>query len=196
QRRTHFRCTADLTRGPLTSPPLPAGIPASFSVPAFLQPPAVLPKVRDIYENWLFHGPIFQGISTVDAMGSNGITGTLRIKGAAECLKDAGGNEWVVGPVLLDSAMQLAGVWARHFLDITVLPAGLKSLNRLSPVIGREFRAIVSIPKEIEHGEMRCDLAVYDEHGAMVILVEGLGGIASKSFNRLASQPKALRTVR
>lgn len=196
QRRTHFRCTADLTRGPLTCPPLPAGIPASFSAPAFLKPPAVLPKVRDIYDSWLFHGPIFQGVSTVDAMGSNGITGTLRIKGAAECLKNAGGNEWVVGPVLLDSAMQLAGVWARHYLDITVLPAGLKSLYRLGPVIGREFRAIVSIPREIEHGEMRCDLAIYDEHGAMVILVEGLGGIASKSFNRLASQPKALRTVR
>jgi NAD(P)-dependent dehydrogenase (short-subunit alcohol dehydrogenase family) len=196
QRRTHFRCTADLTRGAPTSPLLPGGIPDSFALPAFLQPPAVLPKVRDIYENWLFHGPLFQGISTVDAMGSNGITGTLRVKGAAECLQDAGGHEWVVGPMLLDSAMQLAGVWARHYLDITVLPAGLKSLNRLSPVSGREFRAIVSIPKEIEHGEMRCDLAVYDERGTMVILVEGLAGIASKSFNRLASQPKALRTVR
>jgi hypothetical protein len=38
-------------------------------------------------------------------------------------------------------------------------------------------------------GNMLCDLAIYDEAGRLALLVEGLGGIASKAFNRFSSSP-------
>jgi hypothetical protein len=36
--------------------------------------------------------------------------------------------------------------------------------------------------------ELLCDLAIYDENGKIAVIVEGLGGIASKAFNRFSSQ--------
>ncbi len=61
-----------------------------------LHPPAL--DIADIYrKKWLFHGPQFQGIKRINAMGSNGINGTL-------VMKPAKGS-------LLDNAGQLYGYW-------------------------------------------------------------------------------------
>jgi hypothetical protein len=38
-----------------------------------------------------------------------------------------------------------------------------------------------------------CDLAIYNENGELAVVVEGLGGIASKTFNRFASSPAGAR---
>ena len=36
------------------------------------------PSPNDIFGNWLFHGPIFQGIKDIHALGSSGILGTVQ----------------------------------------------------------------------------------------------------------------------
>ena len=91
--------------------------------------------------------------------------------------------------------MQLAGVWARHFLDITVLPSGFKRLRLLSPLVGDLFAVQIVMPDNLEEGELMCDLVVYDG-GKPALVVEGLSGIGSKSFNRFAGQARELRPVR
>ncbi len=154
-----------------------------------------VPSVADAYKNWLFHGPIFQGVRTIELMGSNGIRGTVSASVPAKCLRSPGADSWAVDPILLDSSMQLAGIWARHFLDITVLPSGFRKLHLLGPLNGKVLRAQINVPPALHEGELICDLVLYSD-GKPVLVVEGLAGIGSKSFNRFAGAARELGPVR
>ncbi len=148
------------------------------------------PGVDFIYDNWLFHGPLFQGIELVESIGQNGISGNLKACAIEKCLKESGKDSWLLDPMLLDSAMQLAGVWARHYMDITVLPTGFQSLKVFRSPKESNYIAEVRIPDESKNGQLLCDLAIYSKKGELLILMEGLGGSGSKSLNRLAVRQK------
>ncbi len=169
-------------------------VPVAFQAPTLEQAEATPPTVKHIYTNYMFHGPAFQGITGLSALGIDGIVGSLAPSAPAECLQTPGATEWVIDPILFDSAMQLAGVWARHYLDITVLPTGFKALHYFKAPLGTTFTGRVFIPPDTGKTELLCDLAIYNEQNQLVMVVEGLGGIGNKSLNRFASQPKALRS--
>ncbi|MBS1953618.1 MAG: SDR family NAD(P)-dependent oxidoreductase [Cyanobacteria bacterium SZAS-4] len=155
------------------------------------------PSPKDIYGNWLFHGPIFQGIRDIHALGSSGILGTVQAAEETTCFSETNGDKWIIDPVLFDSSMQLAGVWARHNLDITVLPTGFRTLHILGKIqSGEELFGRIFINPGATARELTCELAIYRKNGEMVMLVEGLGGVGSKSLNRLASQASPLGTTK
>ncbi|RTL41028.1 MAG: SDR family NAD(P)-dependent oxidoreductase [Candidatus Melainabacteria bacterium] len=156
-----------------------------------------VPATKDIYGNWLFHGPIFQGIKDIRALGSTGILGTVQAADERTCFAETNGDNWIIDPVLFDSSMQLAGVWARQHLDITVLPTGFRTLHLLGKIrSGEELYGRIFINPGASARELTCELAIYRKNGEMVMLVEGLGGVGSKSLNRLASQASPLGTTK
>jgi hypothetical protein len=156
-----------------------------------------VPSPSDIYGSWLFHGPIFQGIKDIHTLGSSGILGTVQAAEESTCFAETNGDKWVIDPVLFDSSMQLAGVWARHNLDITVLPTGFRTLHILGTIqSGEELYGRIFINPGATARELTCELAIYRKNGEMVMLVEGLGGVGSKSLNRLASQASPLGTIK
>lgn len=181
-----------IARAVLSRRDVPAKLPADslftteFVPSVFIDEESDLPTVDFIYDNWMFHGPLFQGISNIHALGKNGISGKLKSTPINQALKESGKESWLIDPLLMDSAMQLAGIWARHYMDITVLPVGFKTLHLFSSPVGKNFNATVKVPNESKNGELLCDLAVYDEVGRLIMLIEGLGGTGSKSLNRLA----------
>jgi acyl transferase domain-containing protein/NAD(P)H-dependent flavin oxidoreductase YrpB (nitropropane dioxygenase family) len=156
-----------------------------------------VPAAKDVYGNWLFHGPIFQGIREIHNLGTNGILGTVQAAEESTCFAITNGDKWVIDPVLFDSSMQLAGVWARHNLDITVLPTGFRTLHLLGKIeSGEELYGRIFINPGASARELTCELAIYRKNGELVVLVEGLGGVGSKSLNRLASQGSPLGTTK
>ena len=193
RRRSHFRACAELAPGFTAAASPNACIPHEYAAPQWVEAQAVLPTRSEIYQKWLFHGPLFQGIAKVESMGLDGIAGTLSVDNRpAACLRSTSGESWLIGPTLLDSAMQMAAVWSRRYLDLLVLPTGFKRLSRKAELRGNEFSVVVSVPEASRtSGELRCDMAIYDAAGSMVVFIEGLSGIGHKSFNRLASQPSA-----
>lgn len=199
RRRANFRATVELipANAIVTSEAMvmPGGITAKYQTPNFKQQSAEVPTVSQIYDSWLFHGPIFQGIVSLDSMGVDGISGQVNLSQAAACLQDAAGQPWAIDPIMWDSAMQLAGVWARKYLDMTVLPTGFSSFTLLERPTAGPLKVLVDVPVESKHGQLLCNVAVYDQAGKLVMLAEGLGGIGSRSFNRLAAPAKELRPV-
>lgn len=156
-----------------------------------------IPATKEIYGNWLFHGPIFQGIKDIRALGSTGILGTVQAADERTCFAETNGDHWIIDPVLFDSSMQLAGVWARQHLDITVLPTGFRTLHLLGKIhSGEELYGRIFINPGASARELTCELAIYRKNGELVMLVEGLGGVGSKSLNRLASQASPLGTTK
>jgi len=112
-----------------------------------------------------------------------------------DCLARGNGDRWIIDPILLDSAMQLAGVWARQYMDITVLPTGFKSLVRLRPITGKRLKGRINIPATSHTGDLHCDLLVSDVEGVPVFIVSGLSGVGSRSFNRFGSQPEKVKVL-
>ncbi len=201
QRKTHFKAVFEMAEAPLAVPREAVRtdrsvIPANFAVPDLLSAEVNLPPVAQIYDSWLFHGPIFQGISCLIALGENGIAGDILPSQPTQCLSTASHEPWIIDPIALDAAMQLAGVWARKYLDITVLPTGFARLHYFRRGGGKVLTAQVFLPPGARSNELLCDLAVYGEDGRLCLLIEGLGGIGNKSLNRFGSQPKRLPTAR
>jgi len=171
---------------------LPEGVLAKINsvsdldnVPDAMEQP---PHISNVYGQWLFHGPIFQGIKSIISLGESGVLGELVGSSAARCLTNTNGEEWTMDPTLFDSAMQLAGVWARQFLDITVLPTGFRKLHRFAKPTAGKMLGRVFINPGANIRELTCDVAVYNEGGELAFVIEGLGGVGSKSLNRLANQ--------
>ncbi|ANZ39932.1 hypothetical protein BBK82_31715 [Lentzea guizhouensis] len=79
-------------------------------------------RADELYrDNWMFHGPAFAGVTRIDAVADNGISGVLTPLSAPGAL--------------LDSAGQLIGHWMQvvHTVDQTVLPTGIEQVSFHGP---------------------------------------------------------------
>lgn len=188
--RVHFKARIDLVRS-LNGKNWTPSAETLAAFPAVKNPAGRLPTIDEIYGKLMFHGPLMQGICQVTELGDDGISGVLRSSDIKRCVRSANGDNWIIDPILLDSAMQLAGIWARHYHDIMVLPTGFTRLrlykNGTDSSAHANLTGKIHVPVEYDKGQLRCDLAIYDD-GKPVMIVEGLGGVGSKSFNKLAAQ--------
>lgn len=182
--RVEFTSSIEREMGATTL--LGSRIPALFKEDKLPDFESDLPGVDEIYANWLFHGPRFQGIQQIEKLAPQGICGRVKGQDAADCLTLSGGAQWILDPTLFDSAMQLGAVWARFYSDITCLPTGFKKLHLFETPDRKDVTVRVYTVDKTFDGEVVCDLAVYNADGKLALLVEALAGIGSKSFNRFA----------
>jgi len=211
-KRQHFKTSFELSSLPANGSAAAHRMSGLVGIPPFVPTTAAvasigmdiksispLPTRQVVYKDFMFHGPRFQGITSISALGEDGIVGELKASRPQDCLsRSTGNNEWTIDPILLDSAMQLAGVWARQFLDITVLPTGFKKLHLgdRDLLLQDSYFARVFITPGTTARELTCDVAVYTKSGVLAFVIEGLGGIGSKSLNRLANQSTSMGGAR
>jgi NAD(P)-dependent dehydrogenase (short-subunit alcohol dehydrogenase family) len=74
-------------------------------------------SVTKAYDEWLFHGPVFQVIETIHGMSTKGALAELRRSEPGEWLSDIPerDNRWILDPAVLDAAPQMGLLWARMF---------------------------------------------------------------------------------
>lgn len=182
-KRLHHRGTAEYAEIQL-----PEGISYTYDPESIKDSERSVPTPEFIYSNYLFHGPLFQGIKELDCISPKGVAGKIRGARPSEALLNPQKDAWIVDPILFDCAMQLGGVWARHYADILCLPTGFKRMTLLRPCPSYDaFAHITPRGNGMENNEIVCDLAIYDTDGKLSIYIEGLAGIGSKSFNRFAT---------
>lgn len=194
-RKAHFRCKvkfaakrASLPKDGVITTDLSSMVRTRYSADQLSKGSVKLPPPGQLYGSWLFHGPTFQGISEVLTINESEISGEVKGSAPAEVVTTAGDSKWIVDPIRFDSAMQLAGIWARHHQDVTVLPTGFRKMHVYQPIKGETATARVFLGPA-SASDLLCDLAIYNADGSLALIVEGLGGIASKTFNRFAAQP-------
>ena len=91
---------------------------------------------EEIYQSVLFHGPLMQGIESVEGCGELGIAGwVLTVPSASDWLDRPVRNKWLIDPLAIDSAFQLVGLWTRETVGANSLPTGLGRLR----IYQREF---------------------------------------------------------
>ncbi len=176
--KLHYRARAEMGRR------LPKAPAAGRLVLANARP---LPmSVSEAYSAWLFHGPRFAGISEVEAVGENGIIGTIETSRAGSLFEPDRDGNWQIDPVLVDSGLQLIILWARATLDMTPLPSVLGCYHRYAEVSpGVRLRCEAAIERQPGNPNILVDLKFFD--GAQLVgWLEQIRATVSRDLNRLA----------
>ena len=145
--------------------------------------------VEDAYAAYLFHGPLFQGITAIEGMDARGARALLRPSDAGDCLRDLEHGRWLLDPVLLDCALQLQVLWARLHWDVTLLPAQIERYERFTAapppahLIAHELRVRLDSRPPI----CVADHSFRGPGGELVATLTGVQGVGTPALNRLAA---------
>jgi acyl transferase domain-containing protein/phosphopantetheinyl transferase len=90
----------------------------------------------NLYEGGLmFHGRCFQGVTSVDRSGKDGMVGQLTVLPSEGLFRSRPQPRFVTDPVVLDAAGQLVGYWAAEYLErgFVVFPYSVQALHIYGP---------------------------------------------------------------
>lgn len=146
-------------RRPLDGEPLGAGMP-----------------LEAFYATATFHGPRLHGIVSIDAVTTRGIRGRVRASRVADWLPDGERTGWVIDPLAVDGAFQLAAYWLVQQHGRTGFPTGVERLVVLRDPGPGPLEAICHLG-EVDDDRFRGDVGLYDDAGEMVVWLEGVCGM-------------------
>jgi len=88
-----------------------------------------------IYPRWTFHGPLFQGVSGITAVSSEGVDGALKVPPRSGLIRSRPDAQLEIDPVLLDSQGQAIWLWGspRPFAGTSYLPYSVGALRLYGP---------------------------------------------------------------
>ncbi|MFQ5737970.1 MAG: type I polyketide synthase [Acidobacteriota bacterium] len=137
-------------------------LPPAFEPPRLVNERPVSIDAGQLYrDRWMFHGPRYQGVTRLEAMGDDGIRGSL-----VACPGKGG---------LLDNAGQLLGYWvmAQTQVDRLAMPITLDRLNLFGPEPARGTAVDCAVNvRRLGQKRVRADMKLWRE-GKLWAVVEG-----------------------
>jgi malonyl CoA-acyl carrier protein transacylase len=90
---------------------------------------------RDLYDGFMFHGPLLQGVASMDMWGEDGAVATLRAMPANELFSFTSEPNFLIDPVMLDAAGQVIAYWTSDHLKSAyrIFPFKLENLYLYGP---------------------------------------------------------------
>ncbi|MBW1743509.1 MAG: polyketide synthase dehydratase domain-containing protein [Deltaproteobacteria bacterium] len=90
---------------------------------------------KQLYTEAMFHGPCWQGVSSIDSWGEDGSIATLKVLSASGFFRSDKNPEFVTDPIALDAAGQIVGFWTMEHLKsgFLVFPFRVKALHIYRP---------------------------------------------------------------
>jgi hypothetical protein len=167
-----------------------------FQVPALHDAGAFPMSIDEAYQNWLFHGPAFQRIVSIDALGPSGATALVLDPHPAGFFDVPDRGYWLNDPVLLDCAFQVQLLWARRYWDISSLPTSVARQRWFSrPAVSDDGRATERLIRvemrmraESSNPISRANYVFFAEDGTLLGVVEDAQLTGSLALNRLIEQ--------
>ena len=157
-------------------------------LPALIDPRPFPMPVEAAYRDWLFHGPVFQRIMSIERIDSSGATAWLRPSSPMDALRTDPNSRWIVDPILVDGAFQMQVIWARMHWDVTLLPAEVGAIHRFSEIdpIDGPIRYELRIRSDSLSPLCHADHYFFNRAGNLVGRLENVVGAGSRELNRLA----------
>lgn len=145
--------------------------------------------ISEAYDKQLFHGPIWQGIESIETIGKNGIIGRLRPSRPETFIQGASSaQDWIIDPLVVDSGLQLILLWMRKQYDMTPLPSQIRKYVRIeSGQADESLRCEIQV-NQGGKGIKEADLFFIKPNGRLFGKIEGLEIIGSKALNRLSEK--------
>lgn len=136
--------------------------------------PGPPPGIRSVVEA-LFHGPAMRAVVSVEGVGPAGILGVVRRSLPQQLTAQPGDGPWLLDPLLLDAAFQLALVWTRTQLGKWSLPSRFDLLVQ-GPIRSTDPEALCELRVRPDTSDqiLRADVEVRERRtGAVLLRVEG-----------------------
>lgn len=114
-------------------------------------------------EHRMFHGPMFQGVKSLDRVGENGLLAQLETLPRHNVLKSTSDPQFHIDPFFFDAVGQLVGYWPVEYYrqGFVLFPIRVRELiqYRPTPPPGERFDVQLRI-REISERTLRTDLDV------------------------------------
>ncbi|MFQ5676118.1 MAG: SDR family NAD(P)-dependent oxidoreductase, partial [bacterium] len=149
-------------------------------------------SVPEAYQQWLFHGRCFQGISHIDGINEHGLSAVVKPSSPSDCLQKAAANQWLLDPIVIDCGFQLAILWEREQHGMTPLPARFKTFRRFGSTGDGPLQCYLHARTEAEGHILLVDITFLNQQGRVVSMVEQMEFSCSNALNRLAEAAMAL----
>ncbi|MEI6219316.1 MAG: polyketide synthase dehydratase domain-containing protein, partial [bacterium] len=142
--------------------------------------------VPEAYKQWLFQGPCFAGITSIEGISKDAIVGMLHTVAPGLCLPSIpAGSRWLIDPTVLDSALQLAILWERHWYDMTPLPVQIGRLHIFKSLSLQPVRCVLKAVATDAGESLTTDMYFLDTESRLLAVLEQVEFACSKSLNRL-----------
>lgn len=132
---------------------------------------------RQMYDlHRMFHGPRFQGVVSLDAIGDNGLTAQLEVLPVDRLLAPNPAPRFHVDPFLLDAAGQLVGYWPVEYLDegFVLFPIRLEELTLYRENLRPGERAACHLRvRSVAHRQFVADMDIVDGTGRLWMRIKG-----------------------
>jgi hypothetical protein len=138
------------------------------------------------YRDYLFHGPRFQLVQSIEAIAEQGIDAWVTPSDGATWVSGGSQGSWLFDPGLLDTAPQLAIVWARLYRDTTPLPSCLTSVVRYAvagPPGPLQLRLRL---RQVEENSIVYDAVFCDLDQQVHLVMTQIESTCNPALNRLA----------
>jgi acyl transferase domain-containing protein/phosphopantetheinyl transferase len=124
----------------------------------------------------MFHGPIFQGVASLDRVGNNGAEATLHATSTTGMFRSKNSPAFLAAPLLLDAAGQVLGFWAADRLDRAsiVFPSGFEDLEfYTAESLGADHVVCRVEVSDVNQEAIKANLDVVDASGQTLMRVLG-----------------------
>jgi 4'-phosphopantetheinyl transferase EntD len=124
----------------------------------------------------MFTGPQFRGVASMDSVGDDGATATLRVLRRDGLFAGRPRGDLLLDPGLLDAAGQVVGFWTAEQLaeGFVIFPTGLAKLELFGPAPAVDARvlcrAAIRLPDD---DRVESDLDLRDEDGRTLARLRG-----------------------
>jgi hypothetical protein len=175
--RSHYR--ADVAPGDRATPR--ASAPGE---PTGLEPFPL--SVQEAYRQWLFQGPCFAGITEIQGIGRNTITGVLQSVPPSTCLHAGSSSRWLIDPTVVDASLQLVILWERHWHNMTPLPMQIDRFCLYRSLSTQPVLCRVQATTTDAGESLTADIHYTDPSGQPLAVLEGLQCACTRELNRLS----------
>lgn len=175
---SYYRAEIEMA-GALAAPP-------PFVVQTFGELNPFETSVAEAYDKWLFHGPLFQAIRSIECNGERGICGIVETIPPSRCLSSHTDSPWITHPIVVDCAMQLALIHMRTRYDVTPLPTRFSHYRLFDTRVLPRYTCWAEVDVHADHSLIYVNAFLLDDRGRTAAFLEGLECPYSKELNRLA----------
>jgi acyl transferase domain-containing protein/NAD(P)-dependent dehydrogenase (short-subunit alcohol dehydrogenase family) len=139
------------------------------------------------YDQWLFHGPLFHVIESIQGLDSQGLDAMIRPACWQRCLGPSARRNWLINPIVVDAAPQAAILWARANYGTVALPNRIGAYHRYGDLNTNLLRMVWRASPGCNANDVRATVW-FLEGDRVVGHLEGLEATASTELNRLGGR--------
>jgi acyl transferase domain-containing protein/NAD(P)-dependent dehydrogenase (short-subunit alcohol dehydrogenase family)/acyl carrier protein len=152
----------------------------------------------DIYRGLLFHGPMMQGIVSVDGCGDMGVSVMSEAAPAPELwIAEPLRRRWIADPLAIDCAFQALILWSFNRFSMGSLPVRIGRYDQFQTAFPKGgVRIEARIEKSSNHGATAMIEFIDPANGALVARMDGYECVMDSSLNEAFRRNQPLQPLK